>query len=207
MSKVLAIVGASGHGAVVAEAAELQGWSIIFFDDAYPVKTKNYHWQILGNMDDLISQQDKFPNVFIAIGNNATRERVYYKLKRNHFSFPVIIHPASIVSNYAQIAEASIILAGAVVNPFSKIDIGCIINTSATVDHDCHLHAFSHISPGANLAGAVTIGKKTWVGIGAAIRQQIVITDEVIIGAGAVVVSNILQSGTAVGVPAKLIPY
>ena len=33
----LAILGASGHGKVVAEIAELQGWKkIVFFDDAFP---------------------------------------------------------------------------------------------------------------------------------------------------------------------------
>ncbi len=33
----LAVLGASGHGKVVADCAELVGWSdIVFFDDAWP---------------------------------------------------------------------------------------------------------------------------------------------------------------------------
>ena len=62
-----------------------------------------------------------------------------------------------------------------------------------------------HICPGTHIAGNVTIGEASWVGIGCSIIQQLSITDHVYIGAGSVVVKDIEESGTYFGVPAKLI--
>jgi hypothetical protein len=96
-------------------------------------------------------------------------------------------------------------MAGVIINPSSKVGKGCIINTGSTIDHDNNLEDFIHLSPGSHLAGNVKVGKGSWLGIGSIISNNVYITENCIIGAGFVVLEDIYQSGTYVGVPARKI--
>ena len=51
----------------------------------------------------------------------------------------------------------------------------------------------------------MSIGNCSWVGIGSAIIQGKIIGDGSIIGAGSVVISDIPDNVTAVGIPSKTI--
>ncbi|MGE4416361.1 MAG: acetyltransferase, partial [Marinobacterium sp.] len=81
---------------------------------------------------------------------------------------------------------------------------GVILNTGCSIDHDCTIGDCAHISPGARLAGGVKVGMQSWVGIGASVKQLINIGHQVTVGAGAVVLVDLPDGVTAVGVPAKL---
>ena len=202
----LAIIGASGHGKVVADAAEQSAkWdSIVFFDDAYPKITQNGAWPIVGNTADYIAQKDEFSGVIVAIGNNDIRLQKHAYLENSGCSLATIIHPKSIISRYASIDRGTVIFAGAIINPYAKVGSSVIVNTGATIDHDCIIGSGAHIAPGAHLAGGVTVGRGTWIGIGVSVRQMIEIGDDIVIGAGAAVVSHLVQPGVYVGIPAKL---
>jgi acetyltransferase-like isoleucine patch superfamily enzyme len=86
------------------------------------------------------------------------------------------------------------------------IGTGAIFNTGCSVDHDAQLADGVHICPGARLAGAVHVGTRSWLGIGASVIQQVRIGSDVTVGAGAAVVRDLADGVTAVGVPAKVIP-
>jgi sugar O-acyltransferase (sialic acid O-acetyltransferase NeuD family) len=202
--KRLAILGASGHGKVVAEIAELLRWTeIIFFDDAWPTITQNGPWQICGNSQRLESEASQFEGIIVAIGNNEIRLAKSKEIRNKGLPLVTLIHPKAIVSQYATIDEGSVVMAGAVINPFAKIGLAAIINTSATIDHDCILGNGVHVSPGAHLAGAVSVGHRTWIGIGAVIKQCLQIGADTIVGAGSVIVKNIPDGQTVIGVPGK----
>lgn len=200
----LAILGASGHGKVVADIAVLMGWKYIdFFDDAWPALDRVGVWKVEGNTKKLISRMADYDAYFIAIGNNSIRWEMFNQLKQYSNTAAVLIHPSATVSQYADIKEGTVVMANAVINPFASVGSACIVNTGATIDHDCLLGSASHISPGANLAGEVVVGDKSWVGIGANVKQQIIVGKNVIIGAGSTVVNNIENGLTVVGIPAK----
>ncbi|GGI67274.1 acetyltransferase [Shewanella gelidii] len=205
MSSVCAILGASGHGKVVAELAELNGYSEIkFFDDAWPHKLQVEHWSVVGNTQSLFESIDSYDCIVVAIGNNSVRYSKHREIVEAGAKCPPLIHPKAIVSNYAQIKEGTVVMAGAAVNPFSTIGEACVLNTNSCVDHDCALQDGVHISPNASLAGAVQVGEKAWVGIGAQVRQQIKIGPEAVVGAGATVVKDVPKGKTVVGNPAKI---
>lgn len=200
----LAIVGASGHGKVVAEIAELSGWrNIVFFDDAWPKITHNGPWPIVGNTKTLYENLENFDGVIIAIGDNQTRRQKHHELSQKTNSHIKLVHPRATISTYAKIGNGSVIMAGAVINPFASVGHACIINTGATIDHDCLIEDGVHISPGAHLAGAVSVGECTWIGIGASVKQCIAIGKNTVIGAGSVIVKNVPDSQTVIGVPGK----
>ncbi|QVM92805.1 acetyltransferase [Pseudomonas entomophila] len=200
----LAILGASGHGKVVADAAQLSGWSSIeFFDDAWPHVTVNGAWPVVGDSTRLLACAAEFTGVAVAIGNNAVRRQKLTQLKDVGAMLATIIHPAAAVSPHASLGAGSVVLATAVVNPFAEVGEGAILNTGCSVDHDCRLGHCVHVSPGARLAGAVSVGDESWIGIGACVRQQIRIGAQVMIAAGAAVVGDISDNMTVAGVPAR----
>ena len=203
----LAILGASGHGKVIADAAICAGWKdIVFFDDAWVKITHILDWRVVGRSENLIKDAHNFDGVVIAIGNNEIRQDKSKQLADAGISlFSTIIHPAACISRYATIGQGSVILAGAVLNPNCHVGASCIVNTNATIEHDCVLGDGVHISPNVGLGGHVAVGDLSWIGIGASVRQQITIGSQVMVGAGAAVVSNIPDYATAVGVPARII--
>ncbi len=200
----LAILGASGHGKVVAEIAELTGWDeVVFFDDAFPSVKKIGIWPVKGATEDLVTDADMYTAAIVAIGDNQLRlEKSKYLLSRG-LKLGTLIHPCSIVSKYAEIDAGTVVMAGAVINPFVSVGVGSIINTSCSIDHDCILSEGVHVSPGAHVAGGVSVGEMSWLGIGSIVKQGVEIGASVIVAAGAVVINDVPRNSMVKGIPAK----
>lgn len=202
--KRLAVLGASGHGKVVADAAILTGWDeVVFFDDAYPDVLRNGSWKVHGNSAAMLSQMHEFDGVIVAIGNNRIRLEKLNELLACDAPVVTIQHPHASVSAHARIGRGTAILAGAVVNADTEVGLGGILNTLCSVDHDCSLGMAVHISPGAHLAGGVWVGDRTWLGIGCSVKQLVSLGADVVVGAGAAVVADVPDALTVVGVPAR----
>lgn len=200
MKKALLILGAGGHSSVVTDVAKLQGYSSIFYlDDKKNSQDDN---QIIGTCCE-VNKYLKDHDIFVGFGNNEVRKYWITYLKNQNASIITLIHPSAILGSNVKIKEGTIIMANAVIQANTIIEEGCIINTAATIDHDCTLQKFTHICPGVHIAGGVEIKESCWIGIGSSIIQQICIEKEITVGAGAVVVENLIEKGTYVGVPAK----
>jgi len=201
--KVLAIVGAGGHGNVVAETAKLMGWKKFFFyDDNENIRfdKKNYR----GVLNSIFNDDEKISEIIIAIGDNNIRVNIYNILKKKFKNkFAKIIHPKSIIAKSVKIEGNCFIGTNTVINSNSYIYHSSIINTSVTLDHDCICNYGVHLSPGVIIGGKVVIKNKTWIGLGSKIINNIKIGSNVIIGAGSVVVKNIKDNKRVMGVPAR----
>ncbi|MCM8594246.1 acetyltransferase [Accumulibacter sp.] len=202
--KRLALLGASGHGKVVADAALSSGWaSVVFFDDAWPKCNRNGAWSILGNAAQLMARLEEFQGVLVSIGDCPVRWEKHRELFAAGAPLTTVVHPAATVSRYARLGAGTVVMAGAVVAIDAIVGQAAIINNGATVDHDCRIADAVHIAPGANLSGGVEIGRCSWVGVGATVRQGIHIGEQVVVGAGAVVVRPVPDGCTVVGNPAR----
>lgn len=203
----LLLIGAGGHGKVVAEAAFASGqWSeIAFLDGRFPELSQILKWPVVGrDVDPKVFLTD-FPEIFVAIGDNPLRASRIALLLRMGFRVPTIIHPSAWVSPSATLDAGTVVMAGAVVSACAILGRGCIVNTGATVDHDCRLGDGVHVSPGAHVGGGASIGERSWIGIGAAVRHDVRIGADVTVGAGAAVVENLPPESKAVGVPARIV--
>ncbi|HHX8457816.1 TPA: acetyltransferase [Vibrio diabolicus] len=198
----LAIIGASGHGKVVADMAQQLGWEkIVFFDDAWPDVKNVMHWKVIGKSDSILI--DEYEHFFVAIGSNKVRKKKIELLKGKEKKLPNLIHPSAFVSTYSKIGSGVLITENVVIKISSIIGDGVVINSNSVVGHDCVISDFSHITPNCAIAGNVFIGELSWVGNGSSIRQNINIGSNVIVGTGAVVVKDIPADTTVVGNPAK----
>ena len=203
--KRLLIVGAGGHGRVVADAADASGkWSeIAFVDDRYPELSSSGPWPVVGSLSDLKGLQEYWDSVVVAIGDNRLRLKLQQEASYVGFSIASVIHPSAQISRQVSIGEGSVVFANAVVNTGSSLGRSVILNTAATIDHDGVIGDAVHISPGAHLAGNVGVGEYAWVGIGAAVINGINIGPGATVGAGASVIRDVTTGQTVVGVPAR----
>lgn len=203
MKNKLLIIGASGHGKVVADIAmKMDRWKEIFFlDDNEDIKS-SMGIRVIGKVSDVSKYIDEY-DIFVGIGNNAIRKDIYEKLEGISASIPTLIHPSAIIGEQVEIGIGTVVMAGVVINCCTKIGKGCIINTGSTIDHDNVIEDFVHISPGVHLAGTVKVKQYSWLGIGSVVSNNVCITSRCLTGAGTVVVKDIVESGTYVGVPAR----
>ncbi len=201
MNKQIVIIGASGHGKVLADIAKKNGYTdILFLDDNISIKECN-GYPVVGTSRDVNQYRDS--DFIVAIGNSQVRQRIQNSLEEAEMCIVTLIHPNAVIGENVSVGKGSVVMAGAVINPCVIIGQGCIINTCASVDHDSEIGSYSQISVGSHIAGTVIIGERTWIGICAAVSNNIKITSDCIIGAGAVVVKDILESDTYIGVPVQ----
>lgn len=200
MNKELIIIGAGGHGLVVADIAKQNGYKKIeFLDDD---KEKEYDYPIIGSCSDI----DRYKNidVFVAIGNNSIRKHYLTSLSEKNFNIVSLVHPKSVIADDVVIGEGTVVMAGVIVNCKSKIGKGVILNTGCTVDHENVVGDYVHLSPGCHISGQVVIRNETWLGTGCIVINNIEICEGCTVGAGCVVVKDLNQAGNYVGVPAHL---
>ena len=204
MSKEVIIIGAGGHGKVIADIVEKAGDKVLgFLDDNVKIGTKVIsNYTVLGKISECKNLQAEKRNLYfiIAIGNNYTRKNIYEKYTLNYYT---AIHPTSNIGLDVTIKEGTVVMANACINSNASIGKNCIINTDAIIEHDNYIRSYAHISPNATLCGTVKIGAFTHIGAGAVVNNNVEITEDCIIGAGTLVVKNIKEKGTYVGVPAK----
>ena len=198
--KKLVIIGAGGHGKVIADIAVKNGYKdIVFLDDNDDVNECG-GYPVVGKICEADSIDAEF---VIGIGNAGVRKRIQESIDEN--KIVTLIHPNAVVADDVAIGSGTVIMAGAVINSGTHIGKGCIINTCSSVDHDCKVGDYVHISVGSHLCGTVVVQDETWIGAGATVSNNVSVCSGCMVGAGTVVFIVIEESGTYVGVPAKLI--
>lgn len=182
----LLIIGAGGHGKVIAETALLlKKWEqIAFLDDSYPQRQNLNQWQILGTTKDAQMLLSDFPETIIAIGNNQLRSELFSFTQNLGFNLVNILHPTAVVSPSVKLGNGTVVLATAVINADAIIGANCIINTGVIVEHDCQLGGHVHLASNVTLGGGVIVEERVWIGVGASVVGKTKIAAGAIVPAG-----------------------
>lgn len=198
----LYIIGAGGHAAVVAEIALDCGMTIAGFIDDNPARhgAMMLDWTVLGGRERIPAGAA----VTLAIGHNAVRAKLLAEAEAQGWALPMLVHPTATISRFSTLGAGTVVMPHVVVNARTQIGRGCILNTACSVDHDCVIGDCTHIAPGARLAGTVTVGGGTLIGIGSCVHPNLHIGAGAVIGAGAAVVHAIPDGTVASGVPARV---
>ncbi|MBK9135499.1 MAG: acetyltransferase [Betaproteobacteria bacterium] len=207
------VVGAGGHGCVVADALLATGVQVLGFIDEDEARHGSHciGLPVLGGdrtLERHVPEALRLANGIggvggvRAAGEPGRRESVQRRLETRGWIFLGVRHPSAIVAPSAAVDESAQLLAGSVVQPGARVGRGAIINTRSVVEHDSVVGAFAHVAPGAVLCGGVVLGDGVHVGAGAVVRQGLRIAASTVIGVGAAVVRD-CSGGTWVGVPAR----
>lgn len=197
MGNRIAIIGAGGHASVLADLSKL------ISDVPYVVINDE---EGLVKIDNSYVNRTSYKNEYefiIGIGDNLVRQRFQKELLKEGFNITTLVHPSAVIASSVEIKQGSCVIAGAIINNDVLIGEGCIINTKVSIDHHSSIGNYTHVAPGATIAGQCNIGKRCLIGVGASLKNGVTIVDDVIIGAGGVVIEDILEPGTYVGVPVK----
>lgn len=210
MQPKLLVWGTSGHARVVVDII-LQGnhYEIFgFLDDGCSGQQGESFLgaPILGGQEQLDTLVAKsVEHIILGVGDSHARLSLSRLACEKGFILATAIHPSAVIASDVEIASGTVIAAGAVINPATRIGRNVIVNTSSSVDHDCVIEEGAHICPGVHLAGNVMVGRSTWVGIGSTVINRVRIGAGSMIGAGSVVICDIPDGVVAFGVPAKVI--
>ncbi|AWN23741.1 transferase [Deinococcus irradiatisoli] len=199
MSGIL-IVGAGGHAKVVLSTLLASNYHVEGCLDEQPSRwgTSVLGYPVLGGLE-LLERPDR--RAVLAIGNNQARRTLSER-------YPAVewvsaVHPQAVVDASVVIGVGSVVFAGAVVQADTTIGNHVIVNTAATVDHDCVLEDYVHVAPGTHLAGQVRLEQGAFLGIGSVATPGITVGEWTTVGAGGVVIRDLLPHSVAVGVPAR----
>lgn len=212
--RTLWIVGAGGHGKVVADLVRACGHTPIGAVDLRPeaigrlaeplgTRIRIAQADLLAHVERTGALPDDGEAVIIAVGDNRARLGLHRALAA--VARPSFIHPQAIVSPSATIGGGTVIFAGAVVHAAAAVGEAVIVNTRAVVEHDCRVGDGVHLSPGAILCGGVTVEDGAWIGAGSTIIPGVRVGAGATIGAGAVILVDVPAGATVVGNPGRII--
>lgn len=207
----LVIVGGGEHARVVADAARSRPdqWRLAGFTDPDGDLAPGPDLPYLGD-DRTFSARlatmrpEDRPALILGFGGPLGQRRRTAATFGPDASWATVIHASAWVSPSAEIGPGAVVMAGVAVNAGARIGAHAIVNTHAVVEHDVRLGAGSHVAPGAIVGGGSTIGEEAMIGLGAAVRDHVSLGDRVVVGMGAVVVADLADDVTVMGVPARV---
>lgn len=206
LHKEIIVLGAGGHAKVCIELLRAMGEKIAFCIGEKNSPDFCMNVNVLKGDENLNTLRTKgYFKLFVAIGSNKLRERLANFGIEQGYELVNAISPNAVISPSVNLGMGIAVMAGAVINAETTISNLAVINTGATVDHDCKIGTAVHIAPQCGLAGNVQVDQRSFLGVGCKVIPDISIGENVIIGAGSVVIHNIKNNVTAVGVPAKVI--
>ena len=206
----IVILGASGHGLVVLEAAHAQGYEIAGFVDSFkPVGLEILGHKVLGHPDQLpaLMRAHRFVGGILAVSNNLTRSTVAAHVQRvaPDFQFVKVVHPRAWISPSATVGAGTLVLTGAIIHATCVVGEHAIVNTKVSLDHESELSAFASLLPGVTTGGGVRVGEFSCVCAGSTLSHQVKIGRHTVVGAGSLVLKDLPDEVLAFGSPARVI--
>lgn len=210
MKTKLILIGGGGHCKVCIDVIEQTGQFEIkgILDLAELLGTSVLDYQIIGTDKDIANYAELGYSFLITLGqikSASLREQLFCILKENKAIIATVVAPSAYVSKYSKIGAGTIVMHHAIVNAGATIGDNCILNNKSEVEHDTIVGNHTHISTGAILNGNCKIGNGVFIGSNATVANQITIEDKTVVGAGSVVIKNILTKDIQAGNPARSI--
>ena len=208
------IIGAGGHARVLLDTLINTSYIVIGLTDLHPQNAQAPHVffniPLIGSDEIILNYPPDAIYLINGLGmipgpQFNRRMLVYQRFTACGYTFPVIVHPSSVLAGNVTLKDGVQIMAGSVIQTGAVIGENTIVNTRVTIDHDTVIGSHVHLAPGTTISGSVSIGSHAFVGAGSTIIQGIKVAANCIVGAGSVVTRNVPEGARIMGVPAKII--
>ena len=212
--KDIVIIGAGDFGREVAWLIEginkvNETYKIVgFLDDDVKKIGKDFNgYTCLGSVKQLIEINNNRPVCsVIAMQDGSVRRSIVEKLN-NFNDWETLIHPLANVSEILSIGKGNIICAGSTISVNTHIGNHCVFNISSILGHDCEISDYVSVMSGACVCGHVMIGEEAFLATNCTVLPGRCIGRRAKIGAGSVVLRNVKNDISVMGVPAKVYKF
>ena len=164
------LIGAGGHGRVVADALRAAGHRISAYADPRPSAWLD---AVQLNDDQALATAAGHP---VAVGLGGVRPEdlesrlaIVHRLVAARAGLAPVIHPAATVSADAVLGAGTVVMAGAVIQSGARLGMAVIVNTGAVVEHDAEIADGAHVAPRATVLGGAQVGACAMIGAGAVV--------------------------------------
>lgn len=205
----LSVLGVGPYTAVVIELANICGFDVksLYHYDSSRNNEVFHGVEIVGSFDDLLSSDLSGQNFSLSMGSNTVRSKLFQDIRSIGGYFPSLIHPQVEISPSAHVGEGVILKRNVAIQACAVIGDNVVICDNTLI---CH---HSCIDQDAFIAGGVVVGAYTHIENAVFIGQNATIPSgkvksigsRSIIGAGSVVITDVLKDCTVAGVPARYI--
>lgn len=207
--KILAIIGSGELGQQIANFAinDNHYKEIVFFDDFTEEKVVN-GYPVLGKSNQVKSEyeKDSFDELIIAIGyKHIAARKSFFERFKGIIPFGSVVHSTSHVDSTARLGEGIVVYPMCIIDANVEVKDNVLLNIGTSIAHDTVIQQHCFLSPRVAIAGFVKVGECTILGINCTIIDNIEIIKNTQIGAGAVVIKDIVESGLYVGNPVRYI--
>ena len=131
---------------------------------------------------------------------NALRTRLYTEAKRKGYAPASYISPHAFVWRNCEIGEHCFIFENNVVQPFARIGDNVILWSGNHIGHHSVVKSNCFISSHVVVSGFVEIGESCFVGVNTTMANNISIGKNCLIGAAALVLADVPDDQTVVGI-------
>ena len=202
MTSGLLLVGASGLAREVL-AAGITGVTGILDDDPALYETEIAGVPVVGSIADAVMRDE---SLLVCIGPSASRRNVARRLSKFGVAddrFATYVARSARIGATSDIGPGCILLDGVVVTADASIGRNVVVMPNSTITHDTVIEDFATLAAGVALGGWVRIGESAYIGMNASVRQNVTVGAGATIGMGAVVLQDVPDGQTWVGVPAS----
>lgn len=144
-------------------------------------------------------------NVVIAVGDNYTRFKIHEHLINENpdYEFPSIIDHSANIYSRVKIGKGCLIMQNTVICMDAVMGDFCLMSAKSCLQHDCIMEDFSSLSGDVSMGGRCHFGKFSAVNLNATIFSDLIIGENSVIGAGAVVTKDVQSNSLMIGNPAR----
>ncbi len=207
----LVLLGGGGHARVVIEAVRSRPelFDLAGFSDPGPAAETQERLGVrrLGVDEDALRLVAE-PDVAFVLGLagtrvDARRRDLVARFEARAARWAAVVHASALISPTARVEDGAFVGPGAILNAGARVGRHCVVNSGALLEHDVVVEDFAQIAPAAAVGGGTRVGADSYIGLGARIRDHVVIGRTSTVGMGAVVVSDVADRATVMGVPAR----
>jgi sugar O-acyltransferase (sialic acid O-acetyltransferase NeuD family) len=159
---------------------------------------------VVGGIDLVREFQDH--HVLVCAGRGGARRTIVERLLDAGVEperFTRTVHPSVEVPEGCTIGAGSILLAGTVLTADVQVGEHVVVMPNVTLTHDDVLEDFATVCAGVSLGGGVRVGNAAYVGMNATVRENVTVGTGSTLGMGAVLLEELPEHETWVGVPAR----
>lgn len=205
------LMGAGGHARILLGLIHALGGRLDGICDPELASRGSSEWcgeRVLGDDSVLAALRPGSVGVVNGIGfvpGSTLRRKIQDMIDAHGHAQPILCHPVAFVDSSAQLDPGVQVMAGAVIQPETRLETAVVINTGASVDHHCVIGAGTHIAPGVTVCGGVTIGRDVFIGAGAVIAPGCSVGERAVVAAGTVIVRDVPAGVRLLGAKSKIV--